>query len=75
MSLPLVNKCFPNKPQIDFAKVVHGRKKPGDVQKSLLESYVVTFLAFNVGDHFSSWNDPAIGGNQRFEQTRTEQSH
>jgi hypothetical protein len=53
----------------------HGRKKLGDVQKSLLESYVVTFLAFNIGDHFSSWNDPTIGGNQRFEQTRTEQSH
>jgi len=52
-----------------------GKKKTDDVQKSLLESYVVTFLAFNIGDHFSSWNDPAIGGNQRFEQTRTEQSH
>jgi hypothetical protein len=41
----------------------HGRRKLGDVQKSLLESYVVTFLAFNIGDHFSSWNDPTIGGN------------
>jgi hypothetical protein len=46
-----------------FCESCPWKKKAGDAQKSLLESYVVTFLAFNIGDHFSSRNDPTIGGN------------
>jgi len=29
------------------------------------------FQPFNIGDHFSSWNDPTNGGNSEFEKTRT----
>jgi len=28
--------------------------------------------SLNIGDHFSSRNDPTVGGNQEFEETRIE---